>query len=228
MSIERITTSDGSHSLRNTVLDETYHSAHGALQESRYVFIRQGLEYFATSDAKEPIRIFEVGFGTGLNALLTLAWANHRQRVISYTTIEPFPLPEKIWADLNYGSLLNDLDSLALLHRAAWGTDVALTPFFRLLKLQENLHDWTPAAKWDVIYFDAFAPNKQPGMWTVDVLNKVVDAMEPGGVFVTYCAKGQLKRDLRSLGLEVETLPGPPGKKEMVRARSPRPTDSPR
>ena len=219
MSLTIITTGDGSHSLRNEALNETYHSVHGALQESVHVFIRNGLEHRLRDFHKESLSIFEVGFGTGLNALLTANYALENTVTISYTSIEAFPVPGEIWRTLNYGSTEEAQKRFYSLHEAAWETEQQIVPGFRLRKMHITLEDMIlPASSFDVIYFDAFAPNKQPDLWTLPMLEKVTALLRPGGVFVTYCAKGQLKRDLKSLGLTTETLPGPPGKKEMVRA----------
>jgi tRNA U34 5-methylaminomethyl-2-thiouridine-forming methyltransferase MnmC len=203
--IKIIVTEDGSSSLLNTDLDETYHSRHGAIQESIHVFIKNGLERIHS----HPVNIFEVGFGTGLNALLTAATGLN----VNYTSIEAFPLDESIYTALNY----SPKELLVSLHRAPWNETVQISPAFSLRKLKGNLVTTPLDGTYDIIYFDAFAPSKQPEMWELPILKKVCDTLAPGGIFVTYCAKGQLKRDLRSLGLEVETLPGPPGKKEMVR-----------
>ncbi len=218
MSIEIITTSDGSHSLLNTALNETYHSKHGALQESVHVFIKEGLDYFLQGKSQKNISILEIGFGTGLNALLTLQRALELPNNIYYTSLETFPVPEEIWSRLNYIDSVGLKEKFNQLHEAAWNEEVSITSNFNLRKLKTSLQQINFFSEFDLIYFDAFAPNKQPEMWEIEVLQKVVDAMRTNGVFVTYCAKGQLKRDLKSLGLEVETLPGPPGKKEMVRA----------
>lgn len=219
MSLTIITTGDGSHSLRNEALNETYHSVHGALQESVHVFIRNGLEHRLRDFHNESLSIFEVGFGTGLNALLTANYALENSVTISYTSIEAFPVPGEIWRTLNYGSTEEGQKRFYSLHEAAWETEQQIVPRFRLRKMHITLEDMIlPASSFDVIYFDAFAPNKQPDLWTLPMLEKVTALLRPGGVFVTYCAKGQLKRDLKSLGLTTETLPGPPGKKEMVRA----------
>lgn len=216
--IQIITTSDGSHSLLNTELKETYHSVHGALQESIHVFIKNGFDFFCERSHSSPIKILEVGFGTGLNTLLTLEKASEVKRDVHYTTIEPFPLPENIWSKLNYGSE-SSTNYFAKLHHADWSADVSITPYFRLLKIKDSIQqiDLSPLF-FDVVYFDAFAPNKQPEMWDILALQKVADAMKPQGILVTYCAKGQVKRDLKKTGLAVETLQGPPGKKEMTRA----------
>lgn len=219
MSLTIITTGDGSHSLRNEALNETYHSVHGALQESVHVFIRNGLEHRLRDSHDEPLSVFEVGFGTGLNALLTVNYALENAVPITYTSIEAFPVPEEIWRTLNYASTEEAQKKFYSLHEVPWETEQPVVPLFRLRKMHTTLEDvMLPAASFDVIYFDAFAPNKQPDLWTLPMLKKVTDLLKPGGVFVTYCAKGQLKRDLKSLGLTTETLPGPPGKKEMVRA----------
>jgi tRNA U34 5-methylaminomethyl-2-thiouridine-forming methyltransferase MnmC len=216
--ISIITTSDGSHSLLNKALNETYHSHHGAIQESIHVFIEKGLKYFLERSAYSSVNIFEVGFGTGLNALLTLETVSQSSTHVSYTSIETFPLENEIWSQLNYARTAASSDMFAAIHRADWNSPVQIHPNFELLKMETSLQNLLlQPSFYDLIYFDAFAPNKQPEMWEMPVLEKVVQSMKAGGVFVTYCAKGQLKRDLKTLGLQVETLEGPPGKKEMVR-----------
>jgi tRNA U34 5-methylaminomethyl-2-thiouridine-forming methyltransferase MnmC len=217
--IKIIVTDDGSHSLLNEALNETYHSRHGALRESKHVFIEHGLNFIANRSPGEPISILEVGFGTGLNALLTLNESKAKSLNIQYTSLETFPIQQEIWLTLNYPDTNN---AFTALHSATWQHWVEIIPEFRLLKLEESLlavelKSW----EYDLIYFDAFAPNKQPELWEVPMLGKVVASIKQGGAFVTYCAKGQLKRDLKTLGLMVESLPGPPGKREMVRAVKP-------
>lgn len=215
--LEIITTSDGSHTLRNKSLNETYHSTHGAVQESMHVFIRHGLQYFHERQSSDQIAILEVGFGTGLNALLSLQYASKKNISIRYTTLEAFPLPEDVWSKLNYADPGKDQDHFRALHTGVWEDEVSVTPEFTLLKRNVRLQDAVFVEKYDLIFFDAFAPSVQPELWSRDMLEKVTSVLHPGCVFVTYSARGQLKRDLRSLGLEVETLPGPPGKNEMVR-----------
>ena len=217
--IQIITTSDGSHSLLNTELNETYHSVHGALQESQHVFIKNGFDFVYQNTTTDPIEILEVGFGTGLNALLTLQRALEIDRKIIYTTLETNPLPGEIWSKLNYSSSDTLQHYFEKLHTAAWNEAAGVQQNFTLLKLQREVQqvDFL-SSHYDLIYYDAFAPSKQPEMWSLSVFQKVVAKMQHGATLVTYCAKGQVKRDLKSLGLHVETLIGPPGKKEMIRA----------
>ena len=213
-----ITTRDGSHSLLNEQLDETYHSRHGALQESQHVFIKHGLD-FLKNKKEQPIQIFEVGFGTGLNALLTLEETLTHKLNVHYTTLEAFPIEPGIWSQLNYADSMESKNWFEKLHTVKWNEWIALSPVFQFRKLHSTLQQVKlERNQFDLVYFDAFAPNKQPELWELPMLQKVADSMKPGGVFVTYCAKGQLKRDLQNINLEIETLPGPPGKREMVRA----------
>jgi tRNA U34 5-methylaminomethyl-2-thiouridine-forming methyltransferase MnmC len=199
-------------------MNETYHSRHGAVQESDYVFIDKGLNFLTTRNELASVSILEVGFGTGLNAWLSLRWAMEKKVLIHYHTLETFLVPEEIWKSLNYSDL-RDAAEFQMLHQSTWQEWNELNPFFRVYKENKSLQSvsFEPSG-FDLIYFDAFAPNKQPEMWAYPMLEKVVAAMKWGAVFVTYCAKGQLKRDLKKLGLQVESLPGPPGKREMVRA----------
>ena len=214
-----ITTADGSHSLLNEALNETYHSVHGAIQESAHVFIKNGLQYVSQRNSL-PISIFEVGFGTGLNALLTLQYAQRRQQNVDYTAIESSPLPPEIWEGLNYSSSLGLKEEFKALHTSGWDVKHTLGFNFSLLKIHTTLQQVKiPTSSVDLVYYDAFAPSKQPELWALPLLEKISNGLKPGGVMVTYCAKGQLKRDLKSLGLSVETVAGPPGKKEMIRAQ---------
>jgi tRNA U34 5-methylaminomethyl-2-thiouridine-forming methyltransferase MnmC len=212
--VRLVITGDGSHTLWNERLDETYHSRHGALQESRYVFIRQGL----ARCEKPNIKVLEAGFGTGLNAWLTWQFARTHHKKIDYHTYETFPLPESIWRMLNYATEEEE-PQFELLHTAPWNSPSVLSPEFTLVKHHQSLLSASlPAQTFDVIYYDAFAPNRQPEMWTFEVLNHVALTLGSGGQLVTYCAKGQVKRHLRQAGLRVDALPGPPGKREMIRA----------
>jgi tRNA U34 5-methylaminomethyl-2-thiouridine-forming methyltransferase MnmC len=215
-----IITKDGSHSLLNIQLNETYHSVHGALQESKYVFIEKGLRYWCSNRPHSgPVRIFEVGFGTGLNALLTLEAVAGLGISVNYTTIEAYPLLASTYESLNYSTTLGLENEFLQLHRAPWDVHHQIGSSFVLEKVYQRVEDFDLSTRpIDVVYFDAFAPSKQPEMWHRGLLEKIFASLAPGGVFVTYCAKGQLKRDLKDIGFRVETLPGPPGKKEMIRA----------
>jgi tRNA U34 5-methylaminomethyl-2-thiouridine-forming methyltransferase MnmC len=196
-------------------LGETYHSRHGAIQESQHVFIRHGLQFWVEQNRTSNIVIFEVGFGTGLNAWLTMQLARQERLHVTYFSIEAYPIQREVWSQLNYAP---QDDSFSLLHDAPWNESVSINQHFTLHKIHGRLETQQMPTDVDVVFFDAFAPSKQPEMWSFQILQKVCAGMSASGVFVTYCAKGQLKRDLRALGLSLETLQGPPGKKEMVRA----------
>ncbi len=219
--IKIIITEDGSHSLYHEGLKETYHSFHGALQESVYVFIEKGLRFWRTkSGLPKQVDIFEVGFGTGLNALLAAQFAIDNEVKINFTTIEPFPLEIEIIEQLNYATSIGKEDLRIVfeqLHSCKWEESIEINPYFSIHKVKSKLEDFQTDLRFDVLFFDAFAPSKQAELWTADLLQKCFSLLREGGVFTTYSAKGQLKRDLKSVGFEVETLPGPPGKKEMVR-----------
>lgn len=216
-------TGDGSPTLYRTDLDETYHSTHGAVQESLLVYIRNGLDWYAGGHPRQgPVRVFEVGFGTGLNALLSLRWSLVSGVGLDYTAIEPFPLPESLTGILDYATGLEWEEGggyFAELHRAPWARRIPVAAGFTLEKILVPLEDYVfPPGQYQVVYYDAFAPSKQPGMWHKENLTRVRDALETGGVLVTYCAQGQFRRDLRDMGFRVELLPGPPGKREVLRA----------
>lgn len=219
MSVQLIQTEDGSSSLINLGLNETYHSTHGAIQESKHVFIESGLKPFLVSE-KNELSILEIGFGTGLNVLLTVLAAQQYSTKIYYEAVEAFPLENGIITTLNYPQLLQAETLFQEIHQSHWNEVEKIADNFKLnkraTKLEEAVFEYE---KFDLIYFDAFAPAKQPEMWELRVLTKITSAMKPNGIFVTYCAKGQVRRDLISLGLTVEKLPGPPGKREMIRAK---------
>lgn len=216
-----IVTEDGSHSLYNADLNETYHSFHGAVQESKHVFIKEGLDYLKSEQSLKQINVLEVGFGTGLNALLALEWANENEIKVNFTTLEPFPLKAALYEQLNFAHFIsgeNVHSKFIDLHKTPWEMMERKGRCFSIFKTKQRLQDFTTESKFNVIFFDAFAPSKQSEMWGLPVLSKAVGNLVNGGVLVTYCAQGQLKRDLKYLDMEVQTLPGPPGKKEMVRA----------
>lgn len=216
-----IVTEDGSHSVYLPEINESYHSSHGAYRESIHIFLLYGLEaWFARNRGKLPVRIFEVGFGTGLNAWLTLIWAEQNQVPVLYHTIEPFPLEKEIYSQLNYIEIDETLThynpQFQRLHTMEWNTGKPLTEYFNIKKETVKLEDVLLYST-DIVYFDAFSPKKQPELWDKDLLAKVVASMNPNGVFVTYCAAAKLKKNLQELGLSLDEVPGPPGKKEMTR-----------
>ncbi len=217
-----IVTEDGSHTLRNDKLNETYHSVHGAIQESNHVYIKNGLHFYVEQLLPQSLKILEVGFGTGLNALLTCLDQKAKQIPIIYHAVEAFPISMEIVSQLNYPSCLGQRESLRLmlnLHEALWNESTSIRSNFDIHKFHERIETLIlERESYDLVYFDAFAPAKQPDVWNFKVLSHVIRAIKPGGVLVTYCARGQFKRDLKSLGMKVNSLPGPPGKLEMVQA----------
>ncbi len=212
-------TEDGSHTLFVPELNEHYHSTHGAIQESQHIFIRNG---FQTIN-KSPLNILEIGFGTGLNAWLTCQEASKNKQIVRYFATELYPLDAETVEELNYPRLLPDYDqnTFRLIHEATWGQEVQINEYFSIEKQQIDVIEYSyPTDKYfDLIYDDAFAPDKQPEIWSAPVLQRIVDKMTPGAVFITYCAKGSIRRMLSSLGLTMERLPGPPGKKEILRGQ---------
>lgn len=214
MKIKVITTNDGSKSLYLPEMNETYHSKFGAKTESEHVFIKAGYRYIS----KPEIRILEIGFGTGLNVLLTWLECAKTPKKIYYETLEKYPLPDRIVKDIN--NFENDQLSTFFkqIHKAPWNKDFAINPNFILHKKQVDLQYFKPKLNFDLIYFDAFAPNKQPEMWTPEIFQKMYDALNLNGVLVTYSAKGSVRRTMQAAGFTVERIPGPPGKREMLRA----------
>ena len=222
-------TADGSATLYVPALDEHYHSRHGARQESEHVFIAAGLrpllEAGLGGPGARPLHLLEVGLGTGLNALLTLGHAQTAGAAVTYDALETVPLPAKVVAELARKWAAESPETVALLHQlhaAPWADAYRLTPRFSITKRLEALEDAAlPAAHYDLVYFDAFAPEKQPELWTEAIFAQLYAAAAPGATLVSYCAQGQFRRNLRAAGWLTENLPGPPGKREMTRARKP-------
>lgn len=219
-----ITTSDGSHTLLSEQFNEIYHSRHGAIQESEHVFLKAGLEAsLQQKKGEERIRIFEVGFGTGLNALLTMLRAEKKNLKVEYETVELYPVPIEIIKQLNYPQQLNFAYCYGpyhTMHLVRWDEWHELTPYFHFRKINTSLLEVTlTSGTIDLIYFDAFAPEHQPEMWSVEVFRKLYEALAPGGILMTYCSKGTVQRAMKEVGFSLEKLPGPPGKREMLRAR---------
>ena len=211
------TTADGSSTLYLPDLDEHYHSVKGAETESLHVYIKEGfLEFASHSTEERPVRILEIGFGTGLNAALTLQHASQGSEVL-YHTLELHPLPAEVTGSLHYQL---PAEYMAAVNSAPWNQSTPLSPHFEIDKRIADFTRCKLPADIDVVYFDAFAPEKQPEMWEPHLLQKIYDAMRPGGVFVTYCAKGAIRRALAAAGFTPERIPGPPGgKREILRAR---------
>ena len=213
-----VKTGDGSHTIYNTALNEHYHSVHGAVNESTHVFINAGLKEIVTH--KKNISILEVGLGTGLNLLLTLSFfqSNREGLQIGYTALEPFPPGEEFINALNYTRFF-DAAFFQQIHECDFNTQETLLAGFIFEKVNQKLQGIDFIKTFDLIYYDAFAPLVQPEMWNEDVFKKLFDCLNQDGILVTYCAKGEVKRTLKKVGFKVESLPGPPGKREMIRAR---------
>ena len=216
--IKLIKTEDGSHTLYVKELDETYHSSHGAIQESNHIFIKAGFDYVLGNHPDLPqVNILEFGFGTGLNALLTAKRSLSEGKAI-YETLEKYPLSKEITQELNYGKILGDGTLFKKIHSAEWEKEIEIMSSFSIKKIKVDFRDFSTSNKYHLIYFDAFAPSKQPQLWEKSIFEKCLELLASGGVLVTYSAKGQFKRDLKAIGFEVESLPGPPGKFEITRA----------
>ncbi|RYE52238.1 MAG: tRNA (5-methylaminomethyl-2-thiouridylate)-methyltransferase [Sphingobacteriales bacterium] len=211
-------TADNSNTLFNEAIGENYHSKHGALQESKHVFIDAGLK-FATED-QTSISILEVGFGTGLNFILSSAYCAEKNIRLDYTALEPHRLDKELLLDLGYRQYVPDIiwDEFINKYELALSTKTELSTQCYLHIIQDNLQDFKTSAQYDLVYFDAFSVRHQPELWTTDVIEKSCSLIRKGGVFVTYAITGHLKRTVRDAGFEVQKLKGAPGKREMLRA----------
>lgn len=219
-------TEDGSVTLYVPQLNEHYHSVHGAIQESQHIFLGAGMGYFLTTWPERitplhPLHILEAGFGTGLNAYLTLVRAEELQVPVCYHSLEKYPLSPEESTLLNYAELINfpNKNLFQELHRCSWGKEHQLTSHFRFCKHQEDFRNIGFQGQFDLVYYDAFNPDVQPHLWTTKVFERFYEAMHPESLLVTYCVKGTVKQALRSVGFTLKRLPGPPGKREMLRAR---------
>ena len=221
MKREVVVTRDGSHTISIPEQSVTYHSIHGAIQESAHVYIRQGYHYKGRQLPGQPTNILEVGFGTGLNAFLTAIEAEATEGAVDYTAIEPFPLTPAEFKELNYADTLNHHVLFEKLHLSRWDEEVSITAQFTLTKHQTGLQQFSTDQLFHIIYYDAFAPSAQPELWTKEIFEKLFNWLSPGGILVTYCSKGDVRRAMMGAGLMVERLPGPPGKREMLRATKP-------
>lgn len=219
MDKEFVITEDGSHTIYLPEMDEHYHSTHGAIQESLHIYINQGL----FQAKKQEISILEIGFGTGLNAYLTFAFADLRKLNINYFSIEKYPLPEIDYLKLNYPSKIfpEYAHVFEKMHRTKWDSVVKISPEFSLQKVHADLltFEFNCLPQFDLVYYDAFAPGKQPEMWTDNIIQKVASTVKKDGILITYCAKGSVRRAFSAAGFLMERIPGPTGKKEILRGK---------
>ena len=209
-------TADGSHTLFIPEIEEHYHSVNGAIQESLHVYIEAGLNH----SKKHSINVLEYGFGTGLNAFLTSIEAEKRNLNIKYTSLEKYPLPNHITTQLNYTKEFSDKFQKYFeeIHACNWKKCCQISNNFQIEKIQTDFSEFQFKEDYDVIFYDAFAPDKQSDVWSQTIFNSIFEHTKPEGILTTYCAKGNIRRMLLSAGFQVERIPGPPGKREMLRA----------
>lgn len=218
MNLKIVETKDGLHSLYVPELDEHYHSTHGALQEARHVFIEAGLVHVANE--KKDISILEIGFGTGLNAYLTLLKAKEQGLSVTYHGLELYPVPADVASQLNYTATIGEnanAEEFLRLHSGNWSETVQIGQF-TLLRINDSVFSFEAPIQYDLIYFDAFGFRAQEEMWGQEVFDKMAAVLKPGSILVTYSSKGEVRRRMQSAGLTVTKLAGPMGKREMVRA----------
>ena len=213
-----IKTADGSNTIRIEDWDEQYHSVHGAIAEAYHVFIKHGLNYHPN----DSIQILEMGFGTGLNALITFLESARSSRQILYTGVEAFPVTKEEWKQLNYPAELDlepsSVEAFKRMHESPWEEWVTISDAFSLLKINRDMEVYQAKEEFDLIYFDAFGYRVQPELWSDSVFLNMYNALRDNGILVTYAAKGVVRRSMQKVGFTVERLPGPPGKREMLRA----------
>jgi len=215
MNSELLITEDGSHTLFVPAIDECYHSTHGAVQESRHIFIEAGLKQCP----KPEIQVLEIGFGTGLNAFLTLIEAERSTKRIHYTSLELYPVDVEKALQLNYPEELaaEKRTLFELMHTTPWNKEAEISPFFTLEKINTDFTQFDFTKMYDLIYFDAFSPEKQPEMWSLEKFETLYAHCNPGAILTTYCAKGVVRRAMQAAGFIVERLQGPPGKRQILR-----------
>lgn len=210
-----VITNDGSHSIFNDKIKECYHSRHGAIVEAEHVFIKNGFSRII----KKHLSILEIGMGTGLNALLTKQKANLKKVNVNYHAIELYPIKKNVFTKLNFTDLTGmHQQELLDIHICDWGKLNIIDKYFNLRKDCIDLENFTTDTKFDVIYFDAFSPEKQPKLWSEQIFRNMYDFLEDDGFLVTYCAKGIVKRTMKKVGFDIEVLDGPPGKRQMTKA----------
>lgn len=215
--IEVLITEDGSSSLRRKDLGEGYHSTFGAIAEGIHIFINAGLR---NVEKQSLINILEIGFGTGLNAILTLDYSNKENQNIYYETIEKYPLSQEIISQLNYGKVLSLEEEFLKIHSVSWNENTEINNLFSIHKIDKPAENLNYKANFfDIIYFDAFAPQFEENLWQQEMFAKLYSSLKEGGLLVTYCCKGDVKRALKASGFQIEKLPGPKGKREILRAK---------
>ena len=216
-----IITADGSTSIQLEAWNEQYHSKHGAIQEAKHVFIQNGFRAIT----KANVSILEMGFGTGLNALVTLIASEKQDIQVDYVGIEAYPVGLNEYQRMNFAQEIGRPELKAVyekMHSVPWGDALAITSNFTLTKIKKDFFDVNAQNTFDLVYFDAFGPRVQPELWTTELFLKMFEALLPNGILVTYSAKGSVRRSLQEVGFSVERLPGPPGKREMLRGMKPR------
>lgn len=213
-----IQTLDGSTTIHIEDWDECYHSKFGAIQEAQHVFIKNGLSLFENCS----ISILEIGFGTGLNAFITFLESKKINQTIDYIGVEAYPVAFEEVRLMNYISELNAKNESAIfdkMHECNWEEPIILREDFLFTKRKQFFADIDDFEKFDLIYFDAFGFDVQPELWSTEIFRKMYNALKPKGILVTYAARGVVKRSMKEVGFTVEKLEGPPGKREMFRAR---------
>ena len=216
-----IRTDDGSVTIHLPEWDEQYHSKHGAVQEARHVFLKMGLYHYIENFVPEKISILEIGFGTGLNAFLTSLEAERLNLRINYTGVEAYPVSAEEVMQLNYPEASQAAEkesTFKKMHSIPWEERADISKHFSLKKQQKKFEEIEDTGIYDLIYFDAFGARVQPELWTEEIFSIMFRALKENGVLVTYAAKGSVRRAMLATGFQVEKLPGPPGKREMLRA----------
>lgn len=212
-----VPTSDGNPTLYSEQFKSHYHSLNGSLEESKHIFIEHNLQHYINANSLPEINVFELGFGTGLNAYLTADFAQEHQVKIYYHTVELYPVPMDIISELHFQ--IPDSILYHSLHHADWNKETAITSHFKLYKQQADFtHISLPENRYHIFYMDAFGPDHHPEMWQRNILEKIYHSMQNKGCMTTFSARGSFRRDLQSLGFSVERLPGPAGKRHITRA----------
>lgn len=217
--ISFLLTDDNSHTLFSERFKATYHSIRGAISESKHVFIQNGLQYVHEQFQPKEISILEVGFGTGLNAFMTYLYAKEHDLKVKYHSIEAYPVPLAEISQLNYTKKFSEQEKMVFdqMHQQEWNGVGQISDSFSLIKHLCLVEEFNSPQQFDIIYFDAFSPSEQPELWTEGIFKKMQDLLKENGILVTYCAQGQMKRNMKQAGFKLQSLPGALGKREMTR-----------